>query len=185
MSRAERGGGVVPALCNLAGTLMLLAVILCSIPLAVPRWMGYQTYRVVSGSMAPAIPVGSVIYVKAVEPEQVQAGDVVAYWLEDAVVAHRVTENHVVEGELVTKGDANQEEDFATVPYASLIGRVERHIPMLGELLILYASPVGKGYILIFAACGAMFHLLAGRLRRRRREEQAIARWKQEHAQRP
>ena len=59
----KKGGGFIPALCNIAGTCMLLAVIAASLAVTVPRFMGYGVYEVVSGSMEPEIPVHSVIYV--------------------------------------------------------------------------------------------------------------------------
>ena len=66
-----RGGKLIPALCNLLGTLILILVIASCLPLTVPRLFGYEIYEVVSGSMEPEIPVGSVIYVAAVQPEDI------------------------------------------------------------------------------------------------------------------
>ena len=125
-------------------------------------------YNVVSGSMEPAIPVGSVLYVEQVEPEEVEEGDVIAFHSAGAVISHRVVRHRVVEGEFVTKGDANSREDLAPVDYASLIGRVECHIPVLGSILTLMAGTAGKVYAAVFAACGVMFHMLAAILRGRR-----------------
>ena len=85
------------------------------------------------------------------------------------MVAHRVVKNKMVEGSFVTKGDANAREDMNEADYEALIGRVAAHYPVLGELTLLYTSPVGKAYVIGFAACGAMFNLLAGRLRERKR----------------
>ena len=66
----KKGGGFIPALCNIAGTCMLLAVIAASLAVTVPRFMGYGVYEVVSGSMEPEIPVHSVIYVKEYSGER-------------------------------------------------------------------------------------------------------------------
>lgn len=129
--------------------------------------MGYEIYNVVSGSMEPEIPVGSVIYVEPAEPGQVQEGDIIAFHSEDSIVTHRVVRNQTVERIFRTKGDANAEEDINTVEYEALIGRVVRHYPVIGSLLFIYTSDVGKIYVLCFAACGAMLNMLAGRLRRR------------------
>ncbi len=170
-----KGGKLIPALCNIAGTLILLSVIASCLPVTVPRFMGYEIYNVVSGSMEPEIPVGSVIYVEEAVPEEVQEGDVIAFWSNDSVVAHRVVKNKMVEGAFVTKGDANAEEDMNDIDYEALVGRVAAHYPMLGELMILYTSSVGKAYVVCFAACGAMFNILAGMLRERRRKRSADA----------
>ena len=52
-------------------SVLLLAVILLSLPLAVPRAFGYQPYSVVSGSMEPSIPVGSLVFVKNKDPLEI------------------------------------------------------------------------------------------------------------------
>lgn len=162
-SRRQRR--VAPFLCGLAGTLILLGVIAAFLPLAVPRLLGYEIYEVISGSMEPAVPVGSIVYVKPAVPAAIEEGAVIAYWSADSIVTHRVVKNRYVEGEFVTKGDANQEEDPLPVDYDSLIGEVVLHIPFLGTVMAWMASTVGKVYAGILAACGIMFHMLAGRLR--------------------
>ena len=170
---AAKGGNFIPALCNVAGTLILLTVIASCLPMTIPRIIGYELYNVVSGSMEPEIPIGSVVYVESVDPVDVQEGDVIAFQSGDSVVVHRALENHSVEGVFVTKGDANEGEDFNDVPYSDLIGRVSRHYPMLGALMEIYTSNVGKVYVVCFAACGAMLNMLAGRLRERRKQHRA------------
>lgn len=164
----KRKGGVIPALCNILGTLILVAVIASCLPVTVPRLFGYEIYNVVSGSMAPEIPVGSILYVERCSPLDVEEQDVIAFQSASSVITHRVVKNDQVEGEFITKGDANAAEDMNSVEYDALIGRVKYHFPFLGGLMALYTSGVGKAYIVCFAACGAMLNLLAGRLRDRR-----------------
>lgn len=167
----RRPGGLLPALCNAAGMLILAGVILSCLPLTVPRLLGYEIYHVVSGSMEPAIPVGSAVYVAGTAPEEIREGDVIAFMSGESVVTHRVVRNRVVEGEFVTKGDANAAGDMHPVEYEELIGRVEYHVPFIGQLMVLYTGTVGKIYAICFAACGAMLNMLAGRLRDRVSED--------------
>lgn len=167
----RRPGGMLPAFCNIAGILILAGVILSCLPLTIPRLLGYEVYHVVSGSMEPAIPVGSAVYVAAVAPEEIQDGDVIAFLSNDSVITHRVVRNRLVEGEFVTRGDANDAEDMHPIEYEDLIGRVEYHIPFIGKLMVLYTGTVGKIYVICFAACGAMLNMLAGRLRDRASED--------------
>jgi signal peptidase I len=134
--------------------------------------MGYEVYNVVSGSMEPALPVGSVVYVETVAPETVAQGDIIAYESGGYVITHRVVTNRLVEGEFVTKGDANKQEDMAAVSYQDLIGRVAYHIPVLGRFTFLYTSTVGKVYVIGFALCGLLLNILAGQIRARRREQE-------------
>lgn len=96
-NRSEhRGGKFLPALCSVLGTLILISVILICIPVTVPKLMGYEIYDIVSGSMEPEIPVGSVVYVKEAAPEEVQEGDVIAFW--------RGAPSEGMEGNLQTAG---------------------------------------------------------------------------------
>ena len=174
---AQRGvnmkrGKIVPAICNILGTLILLSVIATFLPVTIPRLMGYEVYHILTGSMEPSIPVGSLVYVEPAVPTDIQEDEVIAYHSGGATVTHRVVQNRMVEGEFVTKGDANAQEDLNTIPYTSLVGRVKYHIPFLGQILVIYTSGVGKIYIICYAACGVMFNMLATRLRDRARERQ-------------
>jgi signal peptidase I len=170
MKKKKKHSIFLPVLCRVLGTLILLGVIVLFLPMTAPRLLGYEVYNVISGSMEPAIPVGSLILVDATPAEELTAGDVAAFDSGGSVVAHRVTDNHLVEGELITQGDANEEADFAPVPYASVRGKVVRHVAYLGGLMELLASPVGKVYAGLLIACGVMFHMLGARLWERNRE---------------
>ena len=164
-SRAK-GRKLIPALCNVLGTLILLSVIAFCLLMTGPRLMNYEVYHIVSGSMEPEIPVGSVIYVKQVAPEQLVKGDIIAFWSNESVIAHRVVENKMVEGTFTTKGDANAGEDMNDVPYDALVGQVAAHYPMLGALMEIYTGTIGKIYVIVYAACGVMLNMLAGRMRK-------------------
>ena len=169
-SKARKSRKWVPLLCNILGSLILTGVILVCLPLSLPRMLGYEMYHVITGSMEPELPVGSLIYVEIVSPEEIEAEDIIAFRSEGTVITHRVLRNRLVEGEFVTKGDANAQADMNTVLYEELIGRVVYHIPVLGGLMALWTSTIGKLYMLCLAACGVMFHMLASRLRERARE---------------
>ena len=168
-SSAKKGGKWFPPLCSVLGTLILVGVIAVVLPLTLPKLLGYEVYEVVSGSMEPEIPVGSILYVEGAKPEDVMPGDIIAFARDGSVVTHRVEENRYVEGEFITKGDANSKEDMLPVAYDSLIGKAVYHLPVLGILMTLVASTTGKVYAVVLAACGVMFHMLAGVLRERQR----------------
>lgn len=162
---AGKSRKLLPGLCSMLGTLLILAVIAAFLPLTVPRLLGYEVYEVISGSMEPEIPVGSVIYVKAAEPEMISEGDIIAFWRRDSVITHRVVENHQSDGEFITKGDANSQEDMTPVPYGDLLGRVKLHIPVLGTVMAILAGGTGKIYAALLAVWGVMLHILAGILK--------------------
>ena len=160
----KKGGGILPAVCNILGTLILLCV-----PVTLPKLFGYQIYDVVSGSMEPEIPVDSVVYVKETLPEEIKEGDVAAFRSSGSVIIHRIVEKRIVEGQFITKGDANTQVDIEKIPYDAMIGVVTFHIPFLGVVMTVLTSNVGKAYVICYAASGAMFYMLAGRLKEERK----------------
>jgi signal peptidase I len=165
--KISKGGRILPALCKLFGIVIILLVIAFCLSLLLPKVFGYQVYTVLTGSMEPAIPTGSLIYAEELEPEKVEPGDVIVFEQDGSVVAHRVKENRFVEGEFITKGDANAAEDLFTVRYSDLLGRVKMHIPRLGAFSMIYTSVIGKVYLLLFALCGVLFNVLGERLKSR------------------
>lgn len=154
-------------LCGVLGkTILLLVLLLCALaPLA--RLCGYEIYNVVSGSMEPAVPVGSAVLVRSAPPAQLAPGDIVAFRSHGTVVTHRVVENDEAESLLVTKGDANAQPDPEQVRYSDVIGRVRWNVPVLGWLLSTYTSGSGRVYLICFAAGGAALDLAAALLRKR------------------
>ena len=162
--RSRRKGHKLAAVLRLFGTLLLILLVLICLPLTIPRLFGYHIYTVVSGSMEPAIPTGSLVYIREVLPENVAEGEVIAYYgtAESAsVITHRVVENRVIMGEFLTKGDANQKADRNPVPYASLIGEVVWSIPRAGNAAALFTSPQGKAMAAAAVGIAIVLHLLA------------------------
>ena len=105
----------VAVMCSVLGTALLIAVIAVCLPLTLSGIFGGQFYAVVSGSMEPAIETGSLVYVKATEPEEIEPDEIVAFFGgRDAnmIVTHRVVDNLVEEKQMITKGDANRTEDM-------------------------------------------------------------------------
>ncbi len=132
---------------GILSTILLLSLVLLCLPLTVPRLLGYQVYSVISGSMEPAIPTGSLVYIRETLPEELKEGEVIAFYgARDSasIITHRVVENRVVMGELITKGDANQTNDMNPVPYANVIGEVACHVPGIGRAAELFTSAEGK-----------------------------------------
>ena len=152
------------------GMLMIMAVIATCCPVAIPRLAGYEVYNIVSGSMEPAIGVGSVVYVKPCRPHDMKAGDIPAFYVNGDVIVHRIVRNDIDEKVLFTKGDANAAEDMNPVPYNMVIGRVERVIPQLGNLIVLYTSRQGKVCVLGFLIAGMLLVWLSARVSPSRKE---------------
>lgn len=155
------------------GTVLLIVLLICCLPLTVPRLFGCHIYSVVSGSMEPKLPVGSLIYVQETAPEEIAVGEIIAYYGggesdTGSIITHRVLENRVVMGELITKGDANERADRYPVPYANVIGKTVYVIKGAGIAAEIFTSTTGK--LLAGCAIGAamLLHGLAALIDRKK-----------------
>lgn len=144
-------------------TAVVVLVVLLAILLVGVRVVGLQVFTVLSGSMEPTYHVGALVYVKEVDPFQLDSGDVITFMLdEDTVATHRIVEVVVDEEDssvvrFRTKGDANEAEDGALIHYKNVIGLPVFTIPKLGYVASYIQNPPGT-YIAISAA--AVFLLL-------------------------
>lgn len=108
----------------------------------VPAVSSARTLTVLSGSMSPSIPIGSVVVVRPVDPKSVSVGDVVTYATTNPLsganelVTHRVAAvgNGRAEPAFITKGDANRVADDRVVDASQLRGRVWYHVPWAGSI---------------------------------------------------
>ena len=116
----------------------------------VPGLLGLQRYVIVSGSMEPTIPKGSVVYDEVVPIEELRVGDVITFvpppefHISDPVT-HRIIEIGVAPdnsdraGQMTvrTQGDANDSPDAWTVVFdGPKQPRVVHHIPYVGYIYL-------------------------------------------------
>lgn len=92
-------------------TIVVILIVFLAIALVGVRVIGLTPYTVLSGSMEPTYHVGSLIYVKEVEPSEVEVGDPITFVVnEDLLVAtHRVVEIDVQTSRQQTIVDENGE----------------------------------------------------------------------------
>ncbi len=117
--------------------LLSFAVVLTAVILQGPRLFGMVPYVVLSGSMEPTIPAGSVLYCRTGQNRQ-KVGDIITYRLSrdtggELLVTHRIVE--IRDGAYVTKGDSNDNPDLAPVTKDQIIGSYQYHIPLVGYVL--------------------------------------------------
>ena len=107
---------------------IFLAIIL------IPFVMGYKPVVVLSGSMEPAYPVGSIIYYKPMDFNDIKVGDAITFKLGGGALAtHRVIEKDDEKQEFTTKGDNNTTVDIKPVSYESVVGKTGKIvIPYIG-----------------------------------------------------
>lgn len=137
-----------------------MAVAILAFLLAGVRIIGFTPYVVLSGSMEPTYHVGSLIYVRSVSPESIEAGDPITFVMNDSgtVATHRVTEVDKENQCFYTKGDANNTADASPVTYDNLIGKAIFTIPKLGFFSDWVMSP--PGCYLAMAAGGILLLLV-------------------------
>lgn len=99
------------------------AIILITIAIASPMVAGYKPVVVLSSSMEPEYPVGSVTYYKEVSFEEISVGDAITFNLgEESLATHRVVEIDEENRTFVTKGDHNESNDSNPISYTSVRG---------------------------------------------------------------
>lgn len=84
----------------------------------------FRIIRIATGSMEPALSVGSFWLVnRFADYEKIREGDVIVFsGIGSKMAAHRVV--RVLKSGLVTKGDANDTEDFLTITRENLRGKI-------------------------------------------------------------
>lgn len=136
--------GTKATLRSITTALVLVAVVFAFLISGI-RLFGFQVYGVLTGSMEPAYPTGSLIYVQAVDYNDLKLRDVITFSSGRSIVTHRIIEV-VPNGNSVqfrTKGDANEDPDAALVGPADVIGRVSFCIPHLGNIANYIQNPPG------------------------------------------
>jgi len=164
--RTKKRSPVCAIFAALGTALLVLLIILC-VPFTLPKILHYQAYTVISGSMEPEIPVGSLVYVRETQPAELEKGDVIAFYGghdSSALITHRVVENRVVMGEIVTKGDANESNDINAAKYDCIVGKVEMTVPGLGILAQFLTAREGKIAAGSLIGLAVILHLAAGLL---------------------
>jgi len=160
---SRRGGrtpwGRVVVLLSWLVMVAVTALVLAAV--AVPRLAGATPYTVLTGSMAPAYPAGTLVVVRPVDAADVRIGDVVTYQLrsgEPAVATHRVVGvgwSATGERLLTTRGDANSVADAEPVRDVQLRGEIWYSLPWVGRLNILFTPD--QHQVLVRVAAGGLF----------------------------
>lgn len=141
---------------NAITTVLVVLVVIVALLLVGARVVGLQVFTILSGSMEPTYHTGSIIYVKEIDPSEIEAGTPITFMLnEDTIATHRVVE--VVPDEddpsvlrFRTKGDANDSVDGNLVHYKNVIGTPVFTIPYLGYVASFVQNPPGMYYAIAF-----------------------------------
>lgn len=165
----------------IAWVVILVASSAIVVAVLIPRIGGATPYTILTSSMEPVLPPGTLVVVKPTPVEEIGVGTVITYQREsgrEAVVTHRVTSvSYGSDGQplFTTKGDANDAVDDAPVMPVQVKGALWYAVPRLG-----WASNVldqDQRSTAVYAVVGGLglyaLAMFAGSLRdtRRRRED--------------
>lgn len=153
-----------------------------TVTVVVPRFGGATPYTVLTTSMEPGMPAGSLVVVKPTDPSHLGVGAVITYQLESGeagVVTHRVVGvENAINGErtFVTQGDANDTADPETVRPVQIRGQHWYSVPYLGHVNKLLSGNQRQTAVyvvvaLLLAYAAYMFTSSIGDRRRARRED--------------
>lgn len=114
-----------------AATVLVVAVL-------IPRLTGARPFVILTGSMRPSLPPGTLVVTKPVDSSRIGVGTVITYQItsgEPQTVTHRVTAqgfSHDGERRFRTQGDANDTPDQGWVRAVQVRGTVWYAVPWLG-----------------------------------------------------
>jgi signal peptidase len=127
--------------------LMAIAIIAASPLLPTKGWASF--YVVVSGSMEPSIPTGSLILVRQTDTRNLAEGRVIAFTSPsdpNKIITHRIDSVSRQPGGSVayrTKGDNNNAPDNWTVLPEQIKGAYAFHVPYIGYAIAWSKTPLG------------------------------------------
>ncbi len=140
----------------------------------VPSVGGIFPLIVLTDSMYPDIQSGDLIICRTEEPENIQVGDVIAFFDPagngTSIVTHSVIEITEADGQKawITRGIANNTNDAMPVPADKLVGVYSRRIPRLGHAVMFMQTTAG---LIICVVCPILLLVGWDILRRRRYEK--------------
>jgi signal peptidase len=149
---------------GLSAALLLFVILLAALLIVVPKIAGATPLTILTNSMAPGLPPGTLIYVLPIEPDDVQIGDVITYQIRSGypdLITHRVigiSPGADGDSSFILQGDNNGAPDdpirpeqiqarlWYSVPYMGFVNSTVNGenrawiIPVIATGLIAYAA---------------------------------------------
>lgn len=121
----------------------------------------YRFYTVLSGSMEPALHVGSIVVVTA--KQNYQVGDIVTAQIGTngkQTVTHRIfsIDQNDREEQIMLKGDANEDPDLSLLTHKQIVGAVVFSIPFIGKIIEYSKTQQGFIFIVVIPATIFAYH---------------------------
>ena len=162
--RSEPTRSLLRALRIGASTALLLVVVgIAALVVGVPLATGAVPLTVLTNSMVPTYPPGTLVIVRPVDTTDIRIGDSITYQIRSGqpeVITHRVVSIASAGGTstFITKGDNNDLPDSTPVVPDQVMGTVWYSVPWVGYL----NSAVGANRDWIVPALAVVLFLFAG-----------------------
>jgi signal peptidase len=171
---------------GLSWGLLAFVALIAVLVILVPAISKSTPYTILTSSMEPGYPPGTLVVVKPIDVDDIAIGTVITYQLESGkadVVTHRVTQiiqPNLPDGEksFITKGDANSQADAEAVRPVQIRGAVWYAVPWIGWVNNLVNGDMRAVVIPIVA--GALFLyggwlIISNRFEKRRKRREELA----------
>jgi signal peptidase I len=148
-----------------------------AISVLIPRIGGATPYVILTGSMEPTMPPGTLVVVRPVAPEKLGVGTVITYQLKSGdptVVTHRITRVSVTltgSYRFQTQGDANDAPDEKLVRPIQVKGERWYYVPYVGYITNLVTGSQRHAFtiVVVIGLFGYAAWMFIGAARDRRR----------------
>ena len=136
---AEKKKGKLSFVSDFLFVFVLTIFVLVTLIMLGTKLFGYQILTVDSGSMEPNFPEDSLIFVKMVDPSELQADDVITFTVDEkgTLVTHRIVAVLKDERSFITRGDANN------------TGKAELCLPGIGAVFRAVTAESNRIYVYI------------------------------------
>ena len=156
----------------LVGVLGLIAFA-ATVLLVLPRATHSVAMTVLTGSMTPTIPVGSIVIDRPVDPGTLHVGDIATYQKtagKAEYITHRIVKVDTSKSPTMFtfKGDANRGPDIDQVPATAIRGKVWFHVPYLGAIRDAIHTKGALAALAMLALAGYALVQVVGVIRDRR-----------------
>lgn len=136
---------MVKKIWNFITTAILIVMLILVACLYIPKFFGISPLIVLSGSMEPEYPIGSLLYVNQHNLDDIKIGDAITFYIDEStLVTHRVVGIDESSCTYITKGDANEVNDGSPVSFDDVLGVPIMNIPKLGGVADWLSHKSGK-----------------------------------------
>jgi len=157
-AKEEKPKGVLYYLgMGISGGLLALVILVGALVIVIPKIAGAIPMTVLTSSMEPGLPPGTLIVVKPIDTDEIRVGDVITYQIESnkpGVITHRVTAiTNSSNGSrtFTLKGDNNDVVDDLQVIPVQVVGKLWYSVPWIGYVSN-FVNGSGKSWVVPLAA---------------------------------